>query len=184
VPPLSVITAPSVLDAIAEHDELALEPFLARRHGFAEARAYVLVHEGRLQGDRRVAHGHATGRPLASGEFSGGNATVAAALRRLGFTVYGSASPPWTRDEVILACDLVVANGGHELRTGDPRVTELSELLQLRLKRQGRHSACRPDQEGTSPRRPSEHERRLDTKTPAASRDKQSRPAAARGPVA
>jgi 5-methylcytosine-specific restriction enzyme A len=31
---------------------------------------------------------------------------------------------------VILACDLVVANGWHELRTGDPRVTELSELLQ------------------------------------------------------
>lgn len=116
---------------MAEHDELGREAFLAR-HGFGEARAYVLVHEGRTYDSKAivgVAHGYATGRSLASSEFSGGNATVAAALRRLGFTGYGSTSPPWTRDEVILACDLVVGNGWRELRTGDPRVTELSELL-------------------------------------------------------
>ncbi len=77
-----------------------------------------------------MAHGYVTGRPLAAREFSGGNATVAAALRRFGFMVRGSTSPAWTRDEVVLACDLVVANGWRELRTGDPRVTELSELLQ------------------------------------------------------
>jgi hypothetical protein len=77
-----------------------------------------------------VTHGYATGRPLAASEFSGGNATVAAVLRRLGFTAHGSTSPPWTRDAVILACDLVAANEWHELRRGDPRVTELSELLQ------------------------------------------------------
>lgn len=39
-------------------------------------------------------------------------------------------NPDWTYDEIILACDLVWSNNGRELRTGDPRVTELSELLQ------------------------------------------------------
>lgn len=38
-------------------------------------------------------------------------------------------SPAWTRDELILACDLVVRNDWRELRPGDRRVTELSKLL-------------------------------------------------------
>jgi 5-methylcytosine-specific restriction protein A len=40
-------------------------------------------------------------------------------------------SPPWTWDEVVLACALVAANGWHELRRGDRRVTELSHVLRL-----------------------------------------------------
>ncbi|MGW5106980.1 HNH endonuclease [Nocardia sp. NPDC004123] len=38
-------------------------------------------------------------------------------------------SPAWTRDELILACDLVVQNGWRELRQDDRRVAELSNLL-------------------------------------------------------
>jgi 5-methylcytosine-specific restriction protein A len=39
-------------------------------------------------------------------------------------------SPDWNRDELILACDLVWANGWHELRAEYPQVVELSQLLQ------------------------------------------------------
>ncbi|GGZ52369.1 hypothetical protein GCM10010387_53310 [Streptomyces inusitatus] len=38
-------------------------------------------------------------------------------------------SPAWTRDELVLACALVVRNGWRELREGDRAVQELSELL-------------------------------------------------------
>lgn len=38
-------------------------------------------------------------------------------------------SPSWTRDELVLACALVVRNKWRELRTGDPAVQELSDLL-------------------------------------------------------
>ncbi|WP_306322316.1 MULTISPECIES: HNH endonuclease [unclassified Streptomyces] len=35
----------------------------------------------------------------------------------------------WTREELLLACALVVDNGWRELRSTDPRIMELSELL-------------------------------------------------------
>ncbi|RDG36386.1 HNH endonuclease [Streptomyces corynorhini] len=38
-------------------------------------------------------------------------------------------SPNWTRDELVLACALVVKNGWRELREGDQAVHELSDLL-------------------------------------------------------
>ncbi|QQC89479.1 HNH endonuclease [Streptomyces alfalfae] len=38
-------------------------------------------------------------------------------------------TPAWTEDELVLAGALVVRNGWRELRTGDPGVQELSELL-------------------------------------------------------
>ncbi|TDW18579.1 HNH endonuclease [Kribbella kalugense] len=38
-------------------------------------------------------------------------------------------SVDWTRDEIILACDLVMANGWKELRASRPEVVELSQLL-------------------------------------------------------
>ncbi|MFF3393106.1 HNH endonuclease [Streptomyces sp. NPDC002669] len=38
-------------------------------------------------------------------------------------------SPAWTRDELLLACALVVGNDWNELREGDPRVLDLSGLL-------------------------------------------------------
>jgi 5-methylcytosine-specific restriction enzyme A len=39
-------------------------------------------------------------------------------------------NPTWTPDEVILACDLVAQNSWHQLEDSDPRVVELSTLLQ------------------------------------------------------
>ncbi|WP_060894019.1 HNH endonuclease [Streptomyces europaeiscabiei] len=38
-------------------------------------------------------------------------------------------SPAWTRDELLLACALVVENGWKSLNHGDPRIAELSDLL-------------------------------------------------------
>jgi 5-methylcytosine-specific restriction protein A len=38
-------------------------------------------------------------------------------------------NPDWTRDELILACDLVCTNGWHELRAEYPQVVELSQIL-------------------------------------------------------
>lgn len=39
-------------------------------------------------------------------------------------------NPAWSRDELILACDLVMQNGWRELRENDPRVRDLSGILQ------------------------------------------------------
>ncbi|MDT0484791.1 HNH endonuclease [Streptomyces doebereineriae] len=38
-------------------------------------------------------------------------------------------SPAWTRDELLLACALVVENDWKSLNHGDPRITDLSNLL-------------------------------------------------------
>jgi len=38
-------------------------------------------------------------------------------------------NPPWSWDEILLACALVAENGWRGLRVNDPRVIELSELL-------------------------------------------------------
>ncbi|MFF7599901.1 HNH endonuclease [Streptomyces mirabilis] len=40
-----------------------------------------------------------------------------------------STSPAWTRDELLLACALVVENGWKSLSQGDPRIADLSDLL-------------------------------------------------------
>lgn len=40
-------------------------------------------------------------------------------------------NPPWEWDELVLACALVMENGWSELREGDIRVTELSDLLHV-----------------------------------------------------
>jgi 5-methylcytosine-specific restriction enzyme A len=39
-------------------------------------------------------------------------------------------NPTWVWDELVLACDMVVQNGWRGLEPNDPRVTELSALLQ------------------------------------------------------
>lgn len=86
---LESVTRQSVLQAIAEFDELGQTEFL-RRRGFAEARNFRLVHQGRFYDSKAivgVAHGYATGRFVDSSEFSGGLATVADCLRGLGFVV-------------------------------------------------------------------------------------------------
>jgi hypothetical protein len=84
-----------------------------------EARSWLLVHDGRRYDSKAivgVAHGYATGRPLAAAEFTGGDATVGAALRRVGFVVQERLPrQDWRWDKLALACDLVHANGWDEL---------------------------------------------------------------------
>ncbi len=100
------ITQESVLKAIAEHDELGRDAFLAK-YGFKEARSYVVVHEGQEYDSKAiagVAHTWDQGRPLRSDEFSGGKEHAAAWLKRAGFHVKSIKTPDWARDEIILAC--------------------------------------------------------------------------------
>jgi 5-methylcytosine-specific restriction protein A len=54
---------------------------------------------------------------MRSDEFSGGEQTVAARLRALGWTVRSLGNPDWTRDEIILACQLVPTTTGGPLMT-------------------------------------------------------------------
>ncbi|MDT0341905.1 HNH endonuclease [Streptomyces litchfieldiae] len=127
------ITQGSVLKAIAEYDELGRDEFLAR-YGFGEARSYVVVHDGREYDSKAiagVAHQWDQGRALRPDEFSGGKEHAAAWLKRAGFQVKAVKNPDWARDEIILACQLVMENGWKGLDAQDARVVELSGLLQL-----------------------------------------------------
>ncbi|MGO4630292.1 HNH endonuclease [Streptomyces sp. 2RAF24] len=130
---MGAITPGSVLNAIAEYDQLGRDEFLAK-YGFAAALSYVVVHEGREYDSKAiagVAHQWDHGRPLKPAEFSGGKDHAAAWLQRAGFQVRAVKNPDWARDEVILACQLVVENGWKGLDAQNARVVELSALLQL-----------------------------------------------------
>ncbi|MBG0822481.1 HNH endonuclease [Planomonospora sp. ID91781] len=86
---LSDLRREMVLAAIAEYDRLGRDAFL-ERYGYGPARDYFLRHQGRRYDSKAiagVAHRGVGGRPLRAAEFSGGNATVARALIRLGFEV-------------------------------------------------------------------------------------------------
>jgi 5-methylcytosine-specific restriction protein A len=127
------ITRDAVLKTIAEHDQLGRDAFLAK-YGFGEARSYLLVHDGRQYDSKAiagVAHKWDQGSPLRPDEFSGGKDHAAAWLKRAGFQVKAVKNPDWARDEIILACHLVMKNRWKGLDAGDSRVIELSELLQL-----------------------------------------------------
>ena len=130
---LTDITRSGVLAAVAEFDRLGRGEFLAT-YSFGRARAYFLSHAGKLYDSTAIA-GYAVGevpgqQRRTSADFTDGEEPVARQLRnRLGFAVEIHRGF-WTRGELILACDLVWANGWHELRSGYPQVIELSQLLQ------------------------------------------------------
>ncbi|MEV4631531.1 HNH endonuclease [Micromonospora sp. NPDC049523] len=129
---LADLTHVAVLAAITEFDRVGREEFL-RSTGFGRSRSYYLQYRGRLYDSKAIsgyAHGASTGVPLGSADFSGGDKTVAQRLGDLGFDVRYLPNPDWTRDEIILACALVEANGWRQLDRADLRVKELSELLQ------------------------------------------------------
>ena len=129
---LGDVTRAGVLAAISEFDRLGRDAFL-RSTGFGRARAYYMEHDGHLYDSKAIvgyAHRISTGTPLEAGDFSGGDKTVAQRLETLGFKVLNVPNPDWTRDEIILACALVEANGWKQLDAHDPRVQALSELLQ------------------------------------------------------
>jgi 5-methylcytosine-specific restriction protein A len=128
---MSDVGVDDVLAAIEECKRLGRDSFLDR-YGFGQAKAYFLLHEGERYDSKAivgVAHKFSHGAPLTAADFSGGENTVAAVLRRHGFTVITTRNPPWTRDEVILACELVARNGWRYLTAEDPQVIELSGLL-------------------------------------------------------
>lgn len=88
---LSDLTREAVLRAILEHDAIGRDAFHTR-YGYRNARAYVLVHEGRRYSSKAIAgagHGFLAeaSAPLRASEFSGGERTVARKLEQLGFEV-------------------------------------------------------------------------------------------------
>lgn len=126
------ISRDGVLKAIAEYDKLGRDRFLSE-YGYEPATGYLLVHEEQTYDSKAiagVAHKFDQGRALRPDELSGGRSHAAKWLARLGFVIRSSRSPDWTRDEIILACDLAMTNGWKRLEFNDPRVIELSALLQ------------------------------------------------------
>ncbi|NKR29125.1 HNH endonuclease [Rhodococcus hoagii] len=125
---LKRLTRDGVLRAIAECDRLEREPFLTE-NGFAKARNYFLIHDGRRYDSKAiagVAYRFDTGEVVTSGDFTGGT-KVADALTALGFVVTGDAE--WTWPELILACAILHERGWDPLRATDPIVRELSVFL-------------------------------------------------------
>ncbi|MFF3319357.1 HNH endonuclease [Streptomyces sp. NPDC003035] len=126
------ISPQDVLKAIAEYDELGRDRFLSK-YGYKPATGYLLIHEDRTYDSKAiagVAHKFGQGRALRPDELSGGRSHAARWLAQQGFLIRATRSPDWTRDEIILACDLAMANGWKRLEFDDPRVIELSALLQ------------------------------------------------------
>ena len=85
----SSVTRQHVLQAIAEYDERGGDNFL-ETYGFAPARGYELLHEGRTYDLRAVvgvAHRFATGRQATPEDFSGGLDAAVAILRKREFDV-------------------------------------------------------------------------------------------------
>ncbi|WP_329165654.1 HNH endonuclease [Streptomyces sp. NBC_01267] len=126
------ISRDGVLQALTEYDDLGQDEFLSK-YGYKPATGYLLLHDERTYDSKAiagVAHKFDQGRALRPDELIGGRSHAARWLARLGFTIRSSRSPDWTRDEIILACDLAMANDWKRLEFDDPRVVELSALLQ------------------------------------------------------
>jgi len=146
---LADVTREDVLAAVAEFDKLGQEQFL-ERYGFGPARTYFLEYAGQRYDSKAimgVAHGIGQGTYLRSEDFTGGEKTVVHHLRRLGFVTRTHRNPPWTWDEVVLACDLVRKNDWRWVQPNDPAVVEVSELLNL-------HTAHPIDERGEDFRNP------------------------------
>ena len=126
------VTRQDVVKAIAEFDEIGRQAFLDK-YGMGEANTYVIRYEGGEYDSKAImaaAHGYHPGfQPLAANEFSGGETHAVRYLRNLGFVI-PSDRLAWTRDELILACDLIYENDWKGMDENDERVQELSDLLQ------------------------------------------------------
>jgi 5-methylcytosine-specific restriction protein A len=123
-----------VEEALAEAEAIGRKPFLAK-YGFGPAQSYFIEWNGQRYDSKAIAgaaHGYLRGRAaLLSSEFSGGEDTVAARLRQLGFTLaeQPSRNPAWSRDELILALDLYVRFQGNPPGKISPEIIGLSEML-------------------------------------------------------
>lgn len=137
---LKDLTAEAIATALDEFDAIGQEAFLTR-YGFGRARTFFVVRRGTHYDSKAIAgaaHGHIGPGwlPLKASEFSGGDQTVASALRALGFDVQGGPveplegrNPTWSRDELILALDLYMTNPASPPGKTSRAVIELSELL-------------------------------------------------------
>jgi 5-methylcytosine-specific restriction protein A len=126
------VTASAVINAVGEFKRLGREKFLESAE-FGPATAYFLELDGELYDSKAIfgyAHGVSGDRAWRSGDFTGGDATVAKHLRELGFTVRYLRNPNWTRDEIILACAAAEANNWKTLAQESRRAIDLSQLLQ------------------------------------------------------
>lgn len=127
------LTAAAVESALEEFDQIGREAFLAK-YGFGPSRTYFLDHNGKQYDSKAIAgaaHGYLSGHaPLEPSEFSGGEQTVAAKLRELGFEVRGTArGPTWSRDELILALELYMADPISPPGKASKEIAALSETL-------------------------------------------------------
>ncbi|WP_439940392.1 HNH endonuclease [Streptomyces sp. BBFR115] len=128
-----IFSREAVLGAIDEYDRLGPDEFRATYH-YGPARDYVLVYEGTRYDSKAiagVAHKYEYGRALRHDELSGGKTAAVAWLQRVGFQVITLRNPDWAWDEVVLACALTAENGWKRIDAPDPRITELSAMLQL-----------------------------------------------------
>ncbi|MEU7872805.1 HNH endonuclease [Dactylosporangium sp. NPDC049140] len=126
------VTRAAVLEAVADFGQRGSDEFL-RVHGFGPAKAYFLNYNDRLYDSKAifgVAHGISGDRPWRSEDFTGGDKTVAERLRVLGFAVDFLRNPDWTRDEIILVCAAVEANGWRTVAQENPVAIGISGLLQ------------------------------------------------------
>jgi 5-methylcytosine-specific restriction protein A len=126
------VTESAILAAVADFEQRGRDEFL-RVHGFGPAKAYFLRYHGRLYDSKAilgVAHGISGDRPWRSDDFTGGDKTVADRLRGLGFDVVFLRNPDWTRDEIILVCAAVEANGWRTIAQENPVAIDISRLLQ------------------------------------------------------
>lgn len=133
---LREITAEDVRAAMAEFDAVGRDDFL-RKYGFAPARGYILVHEGKRYDSKAIcgaARGYARPGlgPLRADEFSGPQQSVERKLRSLGFEVRGPdrGGRQWTPEERALALQLYLQRG--MLNNRYSLVVQLSEELNRR----------------------------------------------------
>lgn len=147
---LADITREAVEAAVAEFDALGRTAFL-EKYGFGPARMYVLEIDGRHYDSKAIAGvAHRFLGPgsdaLISEKFNGGKNTVERKLKQLGFKVVrlgaeGEArrtNPDWIRDELILALDLYLSQGGLPSSKAHPDIIELSQTLNRLNARLGR----------------------------------------------
>jgi len=131
---LADLTREAVEAALVEAEAIGREAFLAK-YKFGPARSYFLEWNGGRYDSKAIAgaaHGYLPGRgALKSSEFTGGEARVAARLRRLGFVLaqHATRHPAWSRDELILALDLYVRFKGNPPGKSSLEIVKLSELL-------------------------------------------------------
>ena len=106
---LNDLTAASINQALQEFDEIGRDAFL-KKYGFGKARSYFIAHAGKQYDSKAIvgaAHSYLgpSFEAMTTDDFSGGEATVATALRRIGFDVINTEprNPNRVRDELILA---------------------------------------------------------------------------------